>query len=859
MQDGPDRETEQLASVQNSGTQATIDPSPTRALPMRPQTAKPPSIIVPTPRQPPKSLLYKIGIGVLLFCIVAGGILVLIVQQNQAPQPRAAEFNTTELSLKGLTTQSAANTSTIQINGRLYVNDSIVLSPTVQPTSPTLGQLYYDKTSNQLAYYNGQAFLNVATTDQVATIATNAAATINGTSSTATVQSTATSQQAASVQLQDTAPGTQQTGNLNISGTAQVGTLQTSIIKGETNTPIYIGPTSTITPTPIPPGTHATIGLTTIGAISTGPVISGMIIATRVTTGTVGGTANSITVYLSGGSSAKHIQVALYDDDGDLPSRPNSLLATSASVTLTPNAFNTVPIPSVTLSPNTTYWLAFNTDDTTVSRMYDGGAKTSCFYGLGFGVMPDLFGVGGCFFSNEIYTTYLNYTTTAGPSGSVGQAMLTLSATGQAIFQNSADSATAFQIQNATGTTTVFNVDTLNGRVAIGKATAAYKLDIAAGDINLSVNRAIRFGGQQALTITSAGLSTKVTNLASGGNVIMQGDNFVVQDANAMHSSLTVNSSGSATFSNRLNTTTAFQIQNATGTTLLRADTTNMGIYIGDPAGSASPTLLYLANKNTAADPVGGEGAIYYNSTLSSFRCYFSGTWHNCADLEPQHNFSLYDEFAGGQTSFTGAIGSLGWNAVAIGANGSLSLNPATPAPSADRPGVLMLRTPATINQGSTLLLGDSGGGSMLLSAGTDLKTAVAVGNAANQVLRVGIHNETSATTQPLSGIWWEANPAANANWRYCYGNGTSASCAASTVPIAANAWASLEIRIAATGTGTSSVYFVINGNSYQISNATVDSTNQLSPALSSYNTDGSARDCFWDYFHLTGITSATR
>ncbi len=140
------------------------------------------------------------------------------------------------------------------------------------------------------------------------------------------------------------------------------------------------------------------------------------------------------------------------------------------------------------------------------------------------------------------------------------------------------------------------------------------------------------------------------------------------------------------------------------------------------------------------------------------------------------------------------------------------------------------------------------------------MRTAVAVGAATGQVLRVGLHSQTSATTQPVSGAWWEADPAANANWRYCYGDGTTATCANSTTVIAANTWVRLTITINATGTGTSNISFGINNIApATVSAVTVDTTNRVAPAFSCYGTDGSAKNCYWDYFQFTGNTSTAR
>ncbi|HLZ15082.1 MAG TPA: DUF4082 domain-containing protein, partial [Candidatus Saccharimonadales bacterium] len=313
---------------------------------------------------------------------------------------------------------------------------------------------------------------------------------------------------------------------------------------------------------------------------------------------------------------------------------------------------------------------------------------------------------------------------------------------------------------------------------------------------------------------------------------------------------------GDNTFHNASDSTASFSIQNASGTTMLQVDTTNGIVYIGTIGGDSSGIRLVLGTKTTIDDPEGVEGAIYYNAAEKMFRCYRGGgMWDPCADFEADHGFTVYDEFLGGATtSFSDAIGSLGWRAQAIGANGVLNFNSATPAPVASRPGILDLQTPAVANQGTTLLLGTGASGSLLLGQSDVVKTAVAVGAATNQVLRIGLHSETTSTTQPLSGVWWEANPAASSFWRFCYGDGTTATCADSTEPIAANVWESLEIRVLDVGTGNSHIAFTINGNvAGTVSNVTVDSTNRVSPAFSCFATSGAAQHCYWDYFQLTG------
>ncbi len=807
-----------------------------------------PAPVVPDQAHDPPTYIRFIFIGVAALLIVGVGVFTFLNRGSRDTQLRAGSFKTTAIQLTQLSTakQQLSGATTLQVNGQLRVQDSLILNAIVQPKAPLTGQLFFDKDAKQLSFYNGQQFVSLGA-GQGDTNVTNLFNVTN-----------VLSGSGAGVQLQTNSPGIQQAGNFNISGVGKVGSLKTTVIDSSGGT-LYVNPAGATSQQLLPPGTPANTGLTTIGSTMSGTGWANDLSGTKVTLGTQGGVANSITIYFGGGSGSGHFQVGLYSDDGDIPSKPADLLATSSVTNLTPNSFNTATIPAVTLSANNTYWLVVNSDDTTATRPYNGGNKATCFRSSTFGFMPNPFSTSGCFVDDNVYTIYLNYTLGTGSSDSFSQAQFVLGNTGQALFQNTTDSNTAFQIQNASGTNAIFNVDTINGRIGIGKTTPSYKLDVAAGDINLSNGHSLRFGGVQALSSNGSGTTISLTNFIGGGTVSAQADNFLVQDANATHQSLAINNIGAATFSNRTDGTTAFQVQNATGTPLLRADTTGMKIFIGNPLGSASPVLLYLANKNTADDPIGGEGATYYNSTLGSFRCFYSGFWHNCADIEPQHNFSLYDEFISGQTSFTGTIGGLGWNAVAIGANGSLALNPGTPTPSADRPGVLRLQTPASTNQGTTLLLGDSSGGSMMIAKDNNIKAAVAPGAASGQIVRIGLHNETSATTQPTSGVWWEADPSTSLNWRYCYGNGTTATCASTAVAVTANIWVTLEIRITATGNGTSAAYFIINNTAFQVTAITIDTTNRVSPALTCFATTGSAQNCYYDYFQLTGTTSIAR
>lgn len=344
------------------------------------------------------------------------------------------------------------------------------------------------------------------------------------------------------------------------------------------------------------------------------------------------------------------------------------------------------------------------------------------------------------------------------------------------------------------------------------------------------------------------GAQLATTDLANNGDIAKRGASQVFTGNNTFRSSVT---SG-----------VAFSIQNTSGIALLQADTQSDRLYVGPTTGDPSGILLVLGTRTNGGDPAGVDGGIYYNSALHMFRCYRHSVWGPCANLEVDGGFTVYDEFMGGQVtslSSNSIIGSLGWHAQAIGANGNINFNPTTPTPVADRPGVMVLQTPAVANQGTTFMLANSNGPSMLLQAGNTVRTAIGVGAITGQVLRVGLHTQTSSTTQPVTGVWWEADPAVHPRWQYCYGDGTTATCLPSAFTITADTWFRTEIRVITTGVGTSTVDFGINGTFYTVSNATLDTTNRLSPAYSCFTTVATAQNCYWDYFEMHGTASTSR
>lgn len=160
-----------------------ITPPPTQTLQPEiipgpaPQVVPPPA---PAPKPPafhlrlPWKKLVKTGSIVALAALIVGGIIAVganfLSKKAGTPTSVANRFNTVQIPLTDFVSQdglSLVATRSLVINGPLKVNDSFIISPSAQPSTGDQGQIYYDKNSNQLAYYNGNKFVPVASSDNV--------------------------------------------------------------------------------------------------------------------------------------------------------------------------------------------------------------------------------------------------------------------------------------------------------------------------------------------------------------------------------------------------------------------------------------------------------------------------------------------------------------------------------------------------------------------------------------------------------------------------------------------------------------------------------------------------------------------
>lgn len=108
-----------------------------------------------------------------LLILVGGGALLLSSPSaNKTNDTRGidfAKYGAGSLSLSGLKQDSLlmGQANHVAINGQLIVNDGLVITPTAEPKTAVLGQLYFDQTLNKPFYYDGKNFVSLVPTTPV--------------------------------------------------------------------------------------------------------------------------------------------------------------------------------------------------------------------------------------------------------------------------------------------------------------------------------------------------------------------------------------------------------------------------------------------------------------------------------------------------------------------------------------------------------------------------------------------------------------------------------------------------------------------------------------------------------------------
>jgi hypothetical protein len=239
-----------------------------------------------------------------------------------------------------------------------------------------------------------------------------------------------------------------------------------------------------------------------------------------------------------------------------------------------------------------------------------------------------------------------------------GNANVIINTNGSVLFQNSTDSTTGFQIQNAAGNSNLFVADTTDSIIGIGTTPSTSNADATLQVNNRKNGPQISFGsdtledfyGTAALSYNSyyanVGGSGYVDNGGGAADSLLLNNNGLALDTVASGSSgaiLTPNSvfavgiNGNVLFQNSTDSSTAFQVQDTSADgskSLFTVDTTNNLVQVGSATSSATQINLALDQYNSFSD-VGTcgssasspNGALYYNTDTNAIRACINGGW----------------------------------------------------------------------------------------------------------------------------------------------------------------------------------------------------------------------------------------
>jgi len=272
----------------------------------------------------------------------------------------------------------------------------------------------------------------------------------------------------------------------------------------------------------------------------------------------ISGTVTTLKAYVQGsGTSNNKAQMAIYSDNSGAPGGSSPLTISDEQTISSGSAWYTFTLASpLTVSSNTTYWLAYTSNGENNVYYYSGVLGDSAYksHTYSTGSFPE---GSGHTITGAQRIMYAVIDAPGASSDHLATSLLEIGPTGQAVFRNSEDSSSAFQIQNASADT-LFNVDTDSGTISV---------------LNGSSGLHISVDGSDDTTIEADG----DLNISTDANINLTGDEITIT------------------------TTTVFEIQDSLGGTLLSADAATGNIGIGTSSPSAK--LEVAVNSSSTVIP----------------------------------------------------------------------------------------------------------------------------------------------------------------------------------------------------------------------------------------------------------------
>ncbi|HVI69356.1 MAG TPA: choice-of-anchor R domain-containing protein [Magnetospirillaceae bacterium] len=298
--------------------------------------------------------------------------------------------------------------------------------------------------------------------------------------------------------------------------------------------------------------------------------------ASQFNSGT-GGTIDSVRVCFTNMDAVnKGFRVAVYSDNAGSPHTRLSPADTPDGVGAV--GWSTVSLgTTLTLEPNTNYWIAFSMQVGVTSRYcrQDGGT-TKYQSGFAWGAdFPAIYNVTDI--TSTTVGAYAPYVTITDHSALTSA--ISVSENNEVGIRPLYNSDSTFQVFRKDGSV-IFSANTID------RYAFASQLMVGAADNEYSSF----FLGNQTKGVIGARRTTNTTT------------------ASIMELFSDVGGAG----------TMQFKIQ-ADGT-----------VRVGNPAADTTGALVVLDTKNTSGDPTGVNGGMYYNSASNTFRCFENNAWYDC-------------------------------------------------------------------------------------------------------------------------------------------------------------------------------------------------------------------------------------
>jgi hypothetical protein len=449
--------------------------------------------------------------------------------------------------------------------------------------------------------------------------------------------------------------------------------------------------------------------------------------ASKFTTGSNPGALTSISIYVNSidpTAANDKFRLAIYADNGSL--YPTTLVAQSSEGTLSPNTFNTLPV-TASLSANTTYWLAYQTNGTSVYNdfSYASGASNQYYsYSSPYGTFPGTAGTGGAngALAQAIYGTYTEAGTSTTPA-------VVVASNGNVGIGGVTAPSTALQVQGTVAASAL----SLTGN---GSATAfqAGLFDTASGTtLNVGTSNATSVNiGNSALIST-----VTISNGSTGGTFI----NYASTLNPAASLGNFASSGAIGTAATTVDIHTSFTISQTTS---------SVSLTIPSPTNTTAGRIIYIANTGSATVTVGG---ITMSAGASASYFWNGSSWVSTAVSTGVSIIGTYSSssIANG-ASISGNTLTLG---VADGTNpGMVSTTTQTIAGNKTLTGNTTMTGTATVANTSTTAfqIQNTGGGTTLLTADTS-GNAVTINGAltASTVTTTGLTNNGQTTYGTLA------------------------------------------------------------------------------------------------------------